>query len=150
MSQIHVEDSRVINARPEVVYAILSDYQVDHPAILPKPAFEEVTVEQGGQGAGTVFSLRMNVMGSKRTSRFVVTEAQPGRVLVETSQEAGIVTSFTVDPVGDGSQSQLTIATDLKSSGGPMGLIERFMVPRVLRPIYGKELEQIAAYARNK
>ena len=149
MSQIHVEASRLIEARPEVVYAILSDYQVDHPAILPKPAFEEVIVEEGGQGAGTVFSLRMNVMGSKRTSRFVVTEAEPGRVLVETSQEAGIVTSFTVDPVGD-NQARLTIATDIKASPGLQGLIERLLTPLVLRPLYQKELEQIAAYARNK
>ena len=149
MSQIHVEASRLIEARPEVVYAILSDYQVDHPAILPKPAFEEVIVEQGGQGAGTVFSLHMNVMGSKRTSRFVVSEAEPGRVLVETSEEAGIVTSFTVDPVGN-NQARLTIATDTKASPGLQGLIERLLTPLVLRPLYLKELEQIDAYARNK
>ena len=63
MRQIHAEASDVIDARPEEIYAVLSDYRVGHPAILPKPYFTELMVEQGGQGAGTVIRFGMNVMG---------------------------------------------------------------------------------------
>ncbi len=59
MNQIHAEASAVIEARPEKVYAILSDYRVSHPAILPKQYFTEVAVEQGGQGAGTIVRAHM-------------------------------------------------------------------------------------------
>lgn len=54
MSQIHAQATAVIDAPPEVVYAILADYRADHPAILPKQYFAECAVEEGGQGAGTV------------------------------------------------------------------------------------------------
>lgn len=37
MGQMHIEASREIGAPPDRVYAVLSDYHVKHPAILPKP-----------------------------------------------------------------------------------------------------------------
>ena len=52
MNQIHVEVSDVIEAHAEKIYGILADYREGHPAILPKPYFTEVKVEQGGQGIG--------------------------------------------------------------------------------------------------
>ncbi len=53
---------RVINARPETIYAVISDYYVGHTAILPEPYFTDMTVEKGRTGAGTVIRLRMNVL----------------------------------------------------------------------------------------
>ncbi len=49
MTMLHAEYSEVIYARPEAIYAILSDYQQGHPAILPRQYFTELAVEQGGQ-----------------------------------------------------------------------------------------------------
>ena len=64
MSTIHVEVSDVIKARPEQVYAVLSDYRMGHPAILPKPYFTSLTVDEGGQGAGTRIQVHMKVLGA--------------------------------------------------------------------------------------
>lgn len=148
MSQIHAEASDVIDARPEEIYAVLSDYRVGHPAILPKPYFTELMVEQGGQGAGTVIRFGMNVMGVKRVYRGVVSEPQPGRVLVEVYPEAGVVTTFTVEPLNGGKHSRVTIATDVEASPGVMGLVEKMMNPPILRRIFKKELRQLADYVR--
>jgi hypothetical protein len=54
MGLMRVQSSAVIPARPEAIYAVLADYREAHPAILPKPYFTELKVEEGGQGAGTV------------------------------------------------------------------------------------------------
>jgi len=149
MNQIHVAASKVIAARPEKVYAILADYRVSHPAILPKPYFTELSVEQGGQGAGTVARADMKVMGTQMTYHLIVSEPQPGRVLKEVDAAAGVSTTFTVDPLDGGQQSRVTIATEAATHPGLMGWLERLFNPAVMRRIYQKELQQLAEYVRS-
>jgi uncharacterized protein YndB with AHSA1/START domain len=144
MSTIHVEVSETINARPEQVYAVLSDYHAGHRSILPKPYFTSMHVEQGGQGAGTVVRVNMNVFGAKREYHITVSEPVPGRVLSETDPAAGVTTTFTVEPVGTGSQSRVTIATDSRAAGGIRGFLERLMNPSIMRRIYKEELKLLA------
>jgi hypothetical protein len=129
------------------VYAIFADYVESHPAILPKAYFESVTVEQGGRGAGTVVRVQMTAKGGKRAFRLVVSEPEPGRVLVEADDQAGVVTTFTVDPVDDGARSHVTIATDLRRSPGLRGWVERLANPLFLGRVYRQELALVAAYA---
>jgi uncharacterized protein YndB with AHSA1/START domain len=148
MSHSHFEVSETINASPANVYEVLTDYLVSHPAILPKPYFSKLVVEQGGHGAGTVFELHMDVYGTKRVLHPVVSEPEPGRVLVETDADAGVVTTFTVDPLGEGSQSRVTFATDSRTSPGLQGFMERLFQPMVLRRIYKKELQLLAQYVQ--
>lgn len=148
MGQIHTEVSDIIPARPEVVYAVLADYRVGHPAILPKPYFTELKVEQGGQGAGTIVRTRMVVMGVERMFRLTVSEPEPGRVLKEVDEQAGVVTTFTVEPLNDGQQARVTIATEARASPGLMGVMEKLMNPPFTRRIYKEELQQLAEYVR--
>jgi hypothetical protein len=148
MSQIHSEASAVIDAQPEKIYGVFSDYHVGHPAILPKPYFTGLIIEQGGQGAGTIVRVEMNVMGARRAYRLSVTEPEPGRLLMETDPDAGVVTTFTVDPINGGQQSRVTIATDAKASPGIQGFFEKLITPPISRRIYNKELELLAAYVK--
>lgn len=150
MSTIHVEVSEIIDARPEDLYAILANYQESHPAILPKPYFTALKVEQGGIGAGTVIQVHMSVMGAKRAYHMVVNEPVPGRILTETDEAAGVFTKFTVEPLNDGRQSRVTITTDSRPSPGLAGIIERVLSPRISRRIYEQELRQLAEYAQRK
>jgi hypothetical protein len=148
MGQIAVEVSDVVPAPPEKVYAILSDYRVGHPAILPRPYFRELAVEQGGQGAGTVLRVRMEVMGITQNYRLQVAEPEPGRILVEEDPEKGVKTTFIVAPLNGGQRSLVTIATTSRTSPGFRGLLERLINPPVTRRIYRQELRQLAAYVQ--
>ncbi|HTP07633.1 MAG TPA: SRPBCC family protein [Anaerolineae bacterium] len=148
MNLIHAEVSAVIEARPEKVYAILADYRVSHPAILPKAYFTDLTVEQGGQGAGTVARAQMKVMGTEMTYHLIASEPQPGRVLMEKDNELGVTTTFTVDPLNGGSQSRVTSATAAAVSPSIKGRLEQLFNPLVMRRIYRQELRQLAAYVR--
>ena len=98
-SKIHVQASMVIDARPEVLYAIVADYRVGHPAILPRPPFTELTVERGGVGAGTLIMVRMKVWGQQLSYHQLASEPEPGRVIVETEVDTGQYSSFTFDPL---------------------------------------------------
>ncbi len=148
MNQIHVEVSDVIAARPEEVYAILADYRVSHPAILPKQYFTELTVEEGGKGAGTIVKVGMEVMGRAFAYRQVISEPEPGHVLSEADVTAGVTTTFTVDPLDGGSRSRVTIATDAAVSSGVAGWLERIFNPPMMRRIYKQELQQLAKYVQ--
>lgn len=137
-----VRASARVNAPAEVVYGIIADYRKGHPQILPRQYFEWLEVEQGGRGEGTVIRFQMRVLGQTRVLRAAVTEPEPGRVLVETDTGgAGPVTTFTVEP--DGSGSHVTFNTELTSAGGPLGVAERFVLRRVLRRVFARELEQL-------
>lgn len=150
MSAIQTQVSATINAPPKVIYTILTDYHEGHVAILPKKYFAGITVLEGGQGAGTIIDVHMQVMGIEQELHLEVSEPEPGRVLVERDQSAGVLTTFTVDPMEGGKSSRVTIATQAKASPGLRGWIEKLVNPLIIRRIYKEELQQLADYARDK
>jgi polyketide cyclase/dehydrase/lipid transport protein len=147
MKEVHATASRAIRAEPDVVYKILADYRVGHPAILPKRAFLSLDVDEGGVGAGTEFLLRMKSFGTIREMRAKVTEPKPGRVLVETYESReGIQTTFEVRPAESGSGSVVTIQTRW-TARGLRGWIEAMLAPPFLRKLYLEELGNLARAA---
>ncbi len=149
MAAQHFSAAALIPAPPQDVYAIIADYHHGHPQILPKPPFVSLAVEQGGMGAGMVIRVHMRVLGQLQTFRAVITEPEPGRVLVETNDN-GYITTFTVEPRADGQQAYVTIATEMTGRAGIVGALERWFVPRLMRPVYVKELAQLAAVAATR
>ena len=144
-----VKASAKVDAPSEVVYGIIADYRKGHPQILPRQYFEWLEVEQGGRGEGTVIRFQMRVLGQTRVLRAAVTEPELGRVLVETDTGGdGPVTTFTVEPEESG--CEVTISTELTSSGGLTGFAERFVLRRLLRRIYARELEQLGRVAAER
>ena len=146
MTTHQLSASALIEAPAQDLYAIIADYHHGHPKILPKPPFVALTVEQGGIGEGTVIRVDMRVLGRLQTFRAVITEPEPGRVLVETN-DTGYVTTFTVEPRAEGRHGYVTIATEMPERRGVLGAIERWFIARLLRPVYVKELEQLADVA---
>ena len=141
-----VSASAVIPARRERVYSLISNYNDGHQRILPKQ-FSGLTVEQGGVGAGTIIRFQMRLLGRKQTFRAAVTEPEPGR-LVETDLETnGAVTTFTISSGGAPADSHVTISTELPVRAGFLGKIERTMTTLLLRPIYVRELQNLARVA---
>ncbi|HEX2188470.1 MAG TPA: SRPBCC family protein [Longimicrobiaceae bacterium] len=140
--------SAVVGAPPARVWEVLTDYRDEHARILPRPPFGSMEVEQGGRGAGTVILLEMRAFGTTRTTRGFVTEPEPGRFLVESYPDAGIVTSFRVDPGPRDGEAEVTIASELPARGGIAGVLERWMVGRFLRGVYARELAQLDAHVR--
>jgi len=143
MSNYQVEVSAVVDAPAERIYNVLADYESGHPSILPKPYFTDLQVVEGGRGAGTVIFVKMSVMGANREYQMRVTEPQPGRVLQEEDKDAGVLTTFTVEPVA-ANQSRVTISTTTQTSPGLMGWLEKVTTPPIARRIYREELEQLA------
>ena len=54
MGTYQAQESEIINAPPEHIYAIISDYHEGHPAILPSRYFTKMVVTAGGQGEGNL------------------------------------------------------------------------------------------------
>src|SRR4051812_26644140 len=135
-----------VNAPAGPTYAVIADYRDGHPRIIPRPPFVSLDVEQGGIGAGTIIRCAMRVLGRTRTFRAAISEPEPGRMLVETELESenGLVTTFVVESLGV-DRSRVTIATEMKSRGGLLGRLERFLINRLLRSVYRRELELLGA-----
>jgi hypothetical protein len=143
-----VSASKLISAPARKVYDIIADYRDGHPRILPKPYFVSLNVEQGGYGAGTVIDFQMQLMGRTQSFHSAITEPEPGRILVETDRNSGAVTTFTVEPRSDGEKAFVTIATTTTVPDGVAGKVQGWLTNRLLRPIYEKELDQLAVVAK--
>ena len=144
MMRVRVQAERFVDSAPSRVYAVLADYREGHPRILPPEHFSGFAVEQGGVGAGTVVRFRFSAGGCTIPMRVLVSEPEPGRVLMERDLESGKVTRFFVEhaEVGRGSLVRIESAWDRP---GPFGFVERFLAPRILRPVYEKELDRLAS-----
>lgn len=139
-----VSATRRIAAPAESVYGVFADYREAHPRILPPSFFVGLRVEEGGYGAGTVVLVDGRFAGRTRTIRGIVTEPEPGRLLVESYPAERMVTSFRVVP--DGDSSQVTIFTVMPRRWGPAGWIEERIVRRLLSRVFAEELELVAQY----
>jgi hypothetical protein len=148
MSDYYVETTKIINAPSERVYGIIADYHKGHPKVLPSRYFSNLTVTDGGKGAGTRFKVEMNVFGAKALYDMTVTEPQPGRMLVEEDIKVGVVTTFTVEPVDENQKTQVTISTRAKTSPGFKGKVEKVLNPVIIRRIYRQEREQLSEVAK--
>ncbi|MFM1652252.1 SRPBCC family protein [Brevibacillus sp. B_LB10_24] len=135
---------RTIDASVETVYRVVSDME-EHRKILPKE-FESFEVVQGGKGAGTVFKIVMNVLGTKTSNVMTITEPEPGRVMKEEDAAAGLVTLWTLDPLEGGRRCELKLESTFRSKPGFAGFIERLLGPVVVRSIYRREMELLQAY----
>jgi hypothetical protein len=151
MSTFHAEESLVIEARAADLYAVVADYRVGHPAILPRPFFQELTVEKGGVGAGTIVRGSVKVMGKLYPLHHSISEPEPGRILQESDlDKPGEFTRFIFEPLNGGTQTRVTIATEFLASPGLMGLMERLTKPGMARKMYRQELGNLADYVRNR
>lgn len=73
----------------------------------------------------------------------MITEPEPGRVLVESTVDGLAVTRFIVDPLENGTACKVTIDTDLKS----MGFIANMLIKFLFKRIYREELALLTAHA---
>jgi hypothetical protein len=144
MNDIRIEVSDIIDATAADVYAVVADYHKGHPAILPKPYFTGLVVEEGGQGAGSILRTSMNIFGQEFHYHQVVSEPEPGRVLVEKDMNTSQWSSFTFDPLGK--QTRVTITASFPASPGFKGVMERLLNPIMTRRIFKQELRNLNEY----
>lgn len=149
MAEIIITATAEVQAPPSVVYGILADYRDGHNHILPRPHLDNLVVESGGTGAGTVFAVQSRQGTGMRTLRMRVSEPHPGRLLMESDTESDLVSTFAVEPVDGGRKSRVTITTRW-TRGGVRGWIERMLLPLAARPIYRQEIANLERLARER
>ena len=141
-----VAAARRIEAPAEAVYGVFADSREAHPRILPPSFFVGMTVEQGGYGAGTIVRVKGRFAGRTRVIRGIVSEPEPGRLLVESYPAERMVTSFRVAPEPGGGASMVTISTVMPRRWGIVGWVEERIVRRLLSRVFAEELDRVAAY----
>lgn len=145
MVRLRVAETGLVGAPAELVYGLIADMKEHHARFLP-PALKDLRVEQGGYGAGTRYRVTGVFLGGERELHMRVDEPEPGRVLTESHLDSPLVTTWTVEPVTDG--TRVTIETVWPSAGGIGGLLERLLAPRAMARVYREELRLLDRYAR--
>lgn len=144
MKTYKVTAERMIDAPHPQVYNVVIDME-EHRHILPKQ-FESLDVLKGGKGAGTIFRLNMNVMGNRSSLELTIAEPEPQRIILEEDKAAGVSTTWKLTPVEGGKRCLIQLTSNFRSKPGFAGLMERVIVPPVIRSIYRQELDNINEY----
>lgn len=150
-ANIHFEAEAVVQARPEVVWDILTDYINGHPKIIPPQAFSDFVVESGGKGAGTIMRFTFRATGMTRKMRQIASIPEPGRVLVEADVAGPTRTTFALTPLDGGQRTRLRIATDQATDPGFAGAVARLLTPLIaptMRRLYLEEIQRLDALAQ--
>lgn len=148
MSTYRVTATRRVAAPARIAYDLIADYRTGHTQIVPPKVFQNLQVEAGGYGEGTKITFDVRAFGSTTNIRADITEPKPGRVLVETETDHKVVTTFSVEPIGDGSTCDVTIDSIFKSRDGVLGKIEQSLAKPFLRRVYKDELQRLEAIAK--
>lgn len=139
MGQVSASSTVLINATPEVVLAAVADYTAVRPKIL-SPRYSGYRVLEGGQGAGTVVTWKLQATKSRiRDVRANVDVA--GRTVIEKDANSSMITNWTVAPAGTG--STVTVKTSWTGGAGVKGFFEKTFAPLGLRKIQAEVLENL-------
>ncbi|GCE30905.1 polyketide cyclase [Dictyobacter alpinus] len=150
MQQNHFDMVALISVPPEDVYAVLADYRHGHPHILPAKYISQFKVEANGQGAGTVLRYRMRIFGFAHERRALVSEPEPGRILVERETTTSLVTTYAVTPANNGLHAHVQIAAHWEPAHTLAGKLEQAFYPSILRKMFTYELDALAKLAARK
>ena len=152
MNQYIAQETAVIDASAETIYRILIDYNDlnAHPAITPKHFFTKIEVVSGGIGDGTVVDVHCKVLGQTTQLTMTLIEAEKNRHLIEQDEANGVRSEFFLRPINENKQTEVTIKTTGALGGGLRGWIEKRITPRLLRPIYAEELENLNQVAMTR
>ncbi|MGB3485808.1 MAG: SRPBCC family protein [Mycobacterium sp.] len=141
MGQVSAASTVLINATPEAVLAAVSDYENVRPKIL-SPHYSEYRVLEGGQGAGTVVTWKLQA--TKSRSRVIESSVDvAGRTVIEKDKNSSLVTNWTVAPAGTG--ATVTTKTTWTGAGGVKGFFEKTFAPLGLKKIQAEVLEKLKA-----
>ena len=144
MARVTARASTTVQAPPEEVLERLRDVR-SRPAILTDN-YSAFRVEAGGNGAGTIFAYHFAAGGRERDYRLRV-EEQPG-VLTERDELSSFVSTWTVEPLGPGTSSRVTLEGSWQGAGGIAGIFEGLFAPLGLRRIYAQVLANLAGSSR--
>jgi hypothetical protein len=139
MGQVSASSTILIDAEPETVLAAVADYQAVRPKIL-SPHYSDYRVLEGGQGAGTVATWKLQA--TKSRARDVKANVDvAGHTVIEKDANSTMVTNWIVAPAGSG--SSVTVKTSWQGAGGIGGFFEKTFAPLGLGKIQGEVLENL-------
>lgn len=130
-----------IAAPPERVLELLRDYSSRERLLTDN--YSRYAVDEGGTGAGTVFSYHFAAGGRERDYRLRVEEA--AGVLRERDELSSFVSEWTVTPANAG--STVTVTASWQGAGGVPGIFEGLFAPLGLKRILGQVLANLATAA---
>ena len=139
MGQVSASSTVLIDATPETVLAAVADYAGVRPKIFSSH-YSEYRVLEGGQGAGTVASWKLQAT-QKRVRNVKATVDVAGHTVIEKDANSSMITNWTVAPAGPG--SSVTVKTSWQGAGGIGGLFEKTFAPLGLRKIQAEVLENL-------
>ncbi len=147
MAEVYVQAEGLVGAPADRVYHYVANIRDHHGKFLPSN-FSDLHIEQGGVGAGTIFTFTATGGGRTRGFRMRVDEPVPGRVLTETDTLSSMATTWTFTPEGD--CTRVRIETRWNGAAGVPGFFEWLFAPLAMRRVYNDELKRLDRYARQQ
>lgn len=140
MAQVTARASTTVPVPPEQVLERLRDYEA-RPRILTEN-YTNYRVEAGGTGANTVLAYHFAAGGRERDYR--LRSEEDAGILRERDELSSFISTWTVEPLGPGTSSRVTLEGSWQGAGGVAGIFEGLFAPLGLRRIYTQILGKLA------
>lgn len=139
VGQVSATSTVTVAAPAEKVLATLADYASARPRILSEH-YRDYRVVEGGQGVGTVAEWTLQAT-SKRSRNIRAVVSIDGNTITERDANSSLVTTWTIDSAGAGSQVATTTAWT--GAGGVGGFFEKTFAPLGLKKIQAEVLAKL-------
>lgn len=150
MTRIRARAERIIDAAPSNVWAILTDFTVARPQMLPGN-YEEYHAEVNDSSGVVTLVYRLRAGGRERAYHMRVEETTPGRVLTERDQASTYTTRWLIERVGPGEHTRVSLTSEWESRAkGVAGFFERCFAPLGIQRIHQETLVRLGRLMRER
>lgn len=144
MYPIYKEVSHIMNARPEQIDTILSEYRYGQGALLQKPYFIVFHRQENVDNLENPVHIQLSLAGIRHEYYEFLNEPMPFRLIVEYDAHSDSVVIIVVETTNISNKTRVTISTISTSSPNFAAFIEHLFIPKSLRHIYNQGLQSFS------
>lgn len=142
MTRTHSEISQILDARPDQIDAILTEYRMGNRAIAPQPLCMDLQIVEHIPETGAVIHAKVSLTHFEHTFEEIVNEDVPLRLIMEYDAEWETMVMIMIEPIIHSEKTRITISTTYVPQANFTYFVEDLLIPGNLHHIY--EFRQFA------
>jgi|GEM_PF-3335990 len=142
MTQLHSGLSQILDARPEQIDEVLTEYRNGNRTITPQALYMDLRIEDNPHDFGTMVHAKVNLTGIEYEFNEIVFEPVPLRLIMEYDAEYETMVMIMIEPIVYSDKTRITISTTYVSQSNFTYFVEDLLFPGNLHHIY--EFQQFA------
>ena len=136
MTAIYSQVSQILDAHPERIDEVLTEYRNGNRAIAPHSICVDLHVEDNPHDFGTMIHAKVNLTGFEHEFREIMFEQAPLRLIMEYDAEYETMLIIVIESITYSDKTRITISTAYVPQSSFTYFVEDLLIPGNLHHIY--------------